>query len=229
LADNPEPADRVQILANAALAPAFRGEDVGATLVEIEQLLGASTDITLASGLHDASGAAAMGAGRLAECLAQYRESASMNTAISATDARSLAGHAAVWNGDIPGAAAELAAIDASGFHAPTVEVRRLTIRAALAVASGDRAEALGLYRDALRRWRDLRLVFDEALCVIDMATLLDPAEPEVRAAAIGAREILVRLGAKPFIARLDAALDRTQETRRPADAQTEKASATPA
>jgi hypothetical protein len=39
------------------------------------------------------------------------------------------------------------------------------------------------------------------------MATLLEPTTPEVLAAAEAAREILVRLGAAPFIARLDAAL----------------------
>jgi hypothetical protein len=44
------------------------------------------------------------------------------------------------------------------------------------------------------------------------MATLLDPADPEVRAAADAAREILVRLRAAPFIARLDAALARPSD-----------------
>jgi hypothetical protein len=42
------------------------------------------------------------------------------------------------------------------------------------------------------------------------MATLLDPDGPGVRAAAAAARDILVRLGARPFIARLDAALARS-------------------
>ena len=55
--------------------------------------------------------------------------------------------------------------------------------------------------------WRTLGLAWDEALAGIDMATLLDPAEQEVRAAAEGARAILVRLGAAPFIERLDAAM----------------------
>ena len=41
------------------------------------------------------------------------------------------------------------------------------------------------------------------------MATLLDPANPEVRAAAERSREILVRLGATPFVERLEAALAR--------------------
>jgi hypothetical protein len=39
------------------------------------------------------------------------------------------------------------------------------------------------------------------------MATVLDPSEPDVRAAAESAREILTRLGARPFLERLDAAL----------------------
>ena len=67
--------------------------------------------------------------------------------------------------------------------------------------------EALGLYRDTLRGWREFGLAYDAALTGIDMATLLDPAEPEVRAAADSTREILTRLGAKPFLARLDAAM----------------------
>jgi len=42
------------------------------------------------------------------------------------------------------------------------------------------------------------------------MATLLDPSDPEVRAAAESAIEIFTRLEAKPFIAQLEAALTRT-------------------
>src|SRR5437899_12619972 len=113
-------------------------------------------------------------------------------------------------------AAAALEAIVASGFRAPTVEARRWTIGAGLAAAEGRRAESLAMYRDALRRWRDLGLVFDEALACIDMATLLDTDEPEVRAAAQSARAILERLGAKPLLARLEAAMQRTSSVPKP-------------
>ena len=51
-----------------------------------------------------------------------------------------------------------------------------------------------------------LRLTVDEALCAIDMVTLLDPSDPEVSAAADAARTILTRLRATPFIERLEAA-----------------------
>ena len=83
------------------------------------------------------------------------------------------------------------------------------TIRAGIAALDGRTAEALPVYREALRAWRDLGLAWDEALCELDMATLLDRSDPEVGAAAESAREIFVRLGATPFIARLDAALSR--------------------
>jgi hypothetical protein len=53
-------------------------------------------------------------------------------------------------------------------------------------------------------------LPWDQALTAIDMATLLEPSEPEVRSAAESASEILMRLGAKPFLQRLDAAMGRS-------------------
>ena len=61
-----------------------------------------------------------------------------------------------------------------------------------------------------LRAWQGLGLAWDEALCAIDMVTVLDPADPEVRAAADAARTILTRLGAKPMLERLDAAISRS-------------------
>jgi hypothetical protein len=115
---------------------------------------------------------------------------------------------AALWAGDGRAARDDLVALDATGVHGPAIEAGRATMRAGIAAFEGRPAEALALYREALRAWRDLGLAWDEALCGLDMALLMDPSEPEVRAAAEAAREILVRLEAAPFIARLDAALE---------------------
>jgi hypothetical protein len=71
------------------------------------------------------------------------------------------------------------------------------------------------VYRDALRRWRDLGLPLDEAFTAIEMATLLDPADPVVCAAADRAREILVPLRAEPFLDRLEAAMSRRDDVAR--------------
>ena len=46
---------------------------------------------------------------------------------------------------------ADLARLDATGFHGPVVEVRRTTLQAAVAALEGRRSDALALYRDALR------------------------------------------------------------------------------
>ncbi len=209
LADDPASEDRVQLLSNAAIVPAFRGDDVEDILAEIGALVGASTDWTLVGNMREARGAAALAAGRLADATVEYRTAAELSTSVNGTDQRMFAAHASLWGGDIAGASVDLEAIVASGFRAPTVEARKLTIAAGLAAADGRRAESLALYRDALRRWRDLGLVFDEALACIDIVTLLDTDEPEVRAAADAARAILERLGAKPLLARVETAVAR--------------------
>jgi hypothetical protein len=116
---------------------------------------------------------------------------------------------AALWAGDGAAARDDRAALDAAGFHGPAIEADRATVRAGVAAFEGLSIDALHLYREALQAWRDLGLAWDEALCGLDMAILLDPANPEARAAAEAAREILVRLETAPFITRLDAALAR--------------------
>ena len=113
-----------------------------------------------------------------------------------------LAGHAEL-------ARADIAQIDASPRRGRAIDADRVTIHAGIDALDGRTAEALAGYRQALGVWRDLGLVWDEALCAIDMATVLDPTDPEVRAAGEAAREILVRLRAVPILARLDAALAR--------------------
>jgi hypothetical protein len=85
----------------------------------------------------------------------------------------------------------------------------RTTLRAGLAALEGRRAEAVTGYREALRGWRQLGLAFDEALTGLDLALLLAPSDQEMpeASAAIGAvRETLMRLGADPLLARVDAA-----------------------
>ena len=51
-------------------------------------------------------------------------------------------------------------------------------------------------------------LLWDEALIAIDMASVLDPADPDVRDAAATARQIFERLRATPMLAILDDLMD---------------------
>ena len=115
----------------------------------------------------------------------------------------------ALWAGDTPGAASALAALEASGYLGPALAADRLVARAGIDALEGRGPAALAGYREALRAYRKLGLAFDEAAAAVDMAILLPSPERDVAdvGAAIGAAaETLERLGARPFLARLDAA-----------------------
>ena len=119
------------------------------------------------------------------------------------------AGHPALWSGNLEEARRLADAAEEAGGFGPLIAARRQTSRAGIAALEGRTADALNLYRDALRGWRSVHAGWDEALTGVDMATVLDPAEPEVAAAIKSTREILERLGAKPYLERLDAAVAR--------------------
>jgi hypothetical protein len=101
----------------------------------------------------------------------------------------------------------QLAVNEGAGGHGLIVAARRAALRAGIAALEGRQTEALALYRDALRGWRTTGVVWDETLTGIDMAQLLDPTEPEVAEIIESTRATLERLGAKPYIERLEAAL----------------------
>jgi hypothetical protein len=77
-------------------------------------------------------------------------------------------------------------------------------LRAGIAARQGRIDEAVAGYRAALTIYREMGLRFDLAMAGLDMAALLGPDVPAVRAAAVEARAIFVDLGARPVIARLD-------------------------
>jgi hypothetical protein len=110
----------------------------------------------------------------------------------------------ALWAGDLDKVREYTAGLDATGFHGPVVEARRATLRAAIAALEGRSSEAVLLYKEALTAWRDLKVVWEEALTGLDMANVLDQSDPSVQAAIRSTREIFTRLGAKPYLERLE-------------------------
>ena len=79
-----------------------------------------------------------------------------------------------------------------------------------MAAIEGRTDDALRLYRVALDGWRGMGVRLSLVFTELDMAILLDPTEPEVKAAADEAREVLTRLRATPLLERLDAAMARS-------------------
>jgi len=204
--DELDPIDRAQLVGSVLQLRAFRGNDASPLLKEHEQLLANQAGYQAAVALADSRGVIALAAGDPGHAFSEFMFQAQAD-ALNAPYALPLAGRAALWCRDVEGARQALQLLDAGGFHRPHLEASRVTIGAGIAVLEGRPGDALGLYREALRAWRSLGLVWDEALCAIDMAMLIGPSEPDVEAAAGSARETLRRLGAQPFLARLEGAM----------------------
>jgi class 3 adenylate cyclase/tetratricopeptide (TPR) repeat protein len=211
LAEDLERTDRMLLLGNALIIRAARGEDISAGVGEMDEMAKLESE-QMQVQLLDTKANAALAAGRLTEAAEEWREVAG-STASLRPISYYQAARPALWSRDVDTARKDLAAVDATGVHGRVVELRRLTIRAGIAALEGETAEAEALYRDALRGWHEVGLGWDETLTAIDMATLLDASSPDVRSAADAARETLVRLGARPYLERLDAALAKVPET----------------
>jgi tetratricopeptide (TPR) repeat protein len=204
-----DPADRMWLVVAATQIRALRGEPVADALREIDLLLGDRNDAQAAANVAMTYGIAALASGNMPEVIATGARAEALTSTVEAV-LRPRAARAALWMGDVAAAQAHLATSEASGLHGPSIEADRRTIRAGIAALEGRSTEALPLYRESLRAWRELGLRWDEALCGLDMVVLLGPADPEVRSIAESTREILVQLGAAPFIARLDVAVAAT-------------------
>jgi len=209
LAGELEPEDRVLLLGMNLRIHAWRADPSDELQAEIELIAGELSDVATLLLRDIARADRALARGDFDEAAATYRNAAGL-TAGNAPTALALAARAALLAGDGRAAAHDLEAFDATGIHGPSIEARRISIRAGLAALDDRAADALSLYAEAIRRFVDLGVPVEQAMTAIEMATLLDPDDPGVRAAAAAARDILVRLGARPFIARLDAALGRS-------------------
>jgi hypothetical protein len=200
--------DRFIVLSRTVILEAYRGTPVDGLLDEMEHLVGVAPDLNHARFLTEVRAARAFSHGELRDSGAAYRQLARTDPG-NARHYLVLAARAALLDRDDASAAADLDALQVTGVHGIWTDACRTSIRAGLAALDGRPADAISLYRTALRGLDDAAVPFDQALTTIEMATFLDPDDPDVRAAAGSAREILTRLGAKPLLARLDAAMER--------------------
>jgi hypothetical protein len=208
LADETEPADMLVLLDGMIIVRATRGEQVGELVAELERLAVGMSDSNVTWTTVDAPARTAVCEGRFAEAVRRWREGAARLPSqgpgwLAAAASTSLVA------GDAAGAASALEALDATGLHSPAMDLRRRAARAGLAALDGRTAEAARGYRDALRGMLDLGFAWDHAVTSVEAATVLGPGQPEVQETIAIGRRALERMGAKPFLTRLDAALER--------------------
>jgi class 3 adenylate cyclase/tetratricopeptide (TPR) repeat protein len=201
-----EPVDWMQVAGAVLVVHALRGDVVAEERRDFYAATAQSDSEAARFSDYDVSSWLAFAEGRLADAYDRWIAFAG-ESALNAPDSLTMAGRAALWDSDADRARAALDQLDATGIHGPVLEVTRRALRAGILALENRRAEALMSYREVLRGYRDLGLLLDESLVGIDMLTVLGVSEPEVRAAAERAREILDGLRAKPFLARLDGLL----------------------
>jgi len=124
-------------------------------------------------------------------------------TGINSPRALAIQARACLWLGDIEGVRTALAGLKT--FYGRRVAATRLTAEAGLASLERREEDAVKSYRQAIEAWRALECTLDLALCELDLVLLLGPGAPNDNAAK-EARDIFTRLGAKPFLERLNRA-----------------------
>jgi tetratricopeptide (TPR) repeat protein len=227
LEDDIDPVDRVGMLAALVQFRALRGAPAAGLLEEATRLAGTEPEPQMRANLYMGQAFVAMVAGDLRDARDAFRAAGRLSPPALAP-ASQMAARLSVWLGDAEGCAADLATLVVSGFHGRAVEAGIRTSEAGLAALAGRPAEARALYREALEAWRDLGCLWDIALTGIDMATLMDPTDPDARTEAARSRDILVELGATPFVERLDTAMARGARDRAPAATTAESADRAP-
>jgi class 3 adenylate cyclase/tetratricopeptide (TPR) repeat protein len=206
LAEDLDTSGRIWLLSNALIIRVSRGDDVEDQLAEMERLASTVDDPHVSTAPSDTRANLAQAQGRLEDAQRHWL-SAIGKWSSQEPAAYYQAARPATWARELDKVREYLAGLDATGFHGPVVEARRANLRAALAALEGRTREAAQLYKEALTAWRDLKVVWEEALTGLDMAIVLDQSDPVVQAAIRSTREIFTRLGAKPYLERLELVL----------------------
>jgi len=196
-----------ELYVDRAILQSLRGEDATADIEAAAALRGPITDPQYESYERLARAWMAFAAGDLAGARSEAERAAAV-TSYFAPLGLPLAVRAALWAGDVADARRILDQLGMTSFWGLALEADRAAMAAGIAALDGRGSESLAGYRDALRAYRQLGLIFDEAAAAVDMATLLPSPErdaPDMVAAVAAARETLDRLGARPFLARLDS------------------------
>jgi class 3 adenylate cyclase/tetratricopeptide (TPR) repeat protein len=200
--------DRLGVMVMAVTVRSLRGEARDEALAELRAA--DIAEVALRQEVERAQGLDAIAAGRLDEAGSRFE---AMRKSTGDMDDYQWSARIAIWRRDAPAVASALEAMRTSGRHGEMSVALGLEMEASLAGLGGATAEALAKFEEARGAWRRIGLPWDEALLGIDMASVLDPALPEVHEAVSRSRAVLEGLGARPYLEILDAAAGRAGVT----------------
>jgi tetratricopeptide (TPR) repeat protein len=198
--------DELDVVAELRLAQirGMRGVDVEAMLARHAAQVADMTEVQAPATVSEAQAIVALARGEFVLALelaqASYRLQLSPDG-----QALQVAARAGAWVGDAEAVREAIRLLEDQQGRVPAATAGEA--RAALAALDGRRAEALAGFTDTLRRWRELGMELEVAMCGLDLVTLLGASEPAARSAADEAAAFFERVGAKPFGDLLSAAL----------------------
>jgi class 3 adenylate cyclase/tetratricopeptide (TPR) repeat protein len=204
--DSPDELGRNVLSRCLAPLAAWRGDDVRAEVDRLAAWAEGLAEPTARSQIEELRADVAFGAGDFLGACDTWIVAGSSDT-LNASVLYGPAGLAALMGADPGRAAAALAAHEGTGQHGRLSTLDRRLLRAGLAALDGRRVEAIREARAVLLEYERMGLPWRQAVGTLMLVATVGTDEPEVRALAEAAREILVRLGARPFLERLDAAL----------------------
>ncbi len=183
------------------------GADAAAEIDEVERWLTAhvAEEPYLESSLRLIQSPRELQRGNLAAASSSWLEGGRLDpyNAISAfTEATNLA----LLAGDRRRAEESVAALRSTGSHAATARYAVAAGDAGIAALDGRAAAARVGLLDAYAGFREVGAARKQAITGLIMATLLDPMDPQVRAAITESRLLFEKMGAGLWLARLDAA-----------------------
>ena len=182
----------------------LRGEDVAAELEGLAASVADLTEFQTRAGVAAVRAEVQYAQGDVERALEQARLSYGFGIAPDG-DSLQFAARAGAALGDTAAVREALALLERQPGRVAEAATREA--RAALAALEGRPEEAVAGFMDALRRYHELGVEVDAAVCAINMLTTLGATQPEVRAAAEAAAAFCERIGAKALQKRLSDAL----------------------
>jgi class 3 adenylate cyclase/tetratricopeptide (TPR) repeat protein len=182
----------------------LQGADVEADIQAVADRVVEATEIQWQATIDEVRARVALANGDSRKALDSARRAYERLIAPDATSLQTAA-RAAAWVGET------IALRDALAWQEQqpgrVAQAARIEAAASLAALEGGSAEAVAGYTDALRRWRELGLEFDVALCALTFMKVAGAGSPEARAAAEDARAFFERVGAPRLLAMVDEAV----------------------
>ncbi len=211
--DDPEgkgigsPLDAIRHLAISSLMLVARGDPCDTILERLTRLGAEVTDPYASSSVRFLHSDRALIAGDYVRAADGVLDAADLDSQLSAIYLN-LATLPVVLGRDLERARVVAGRLDADPATGVAVDASRVWAHAAVAALEGRRNDAVAGYRDARARMGEVGLEWPRARAGLEFVLLVGPAHPAAMEAALEARATFERVGAKPYLAWLDAALE---------------------